>query len=395
MKYLLTILLLCVSVSAADRITLTITVTNAPADANTLTVGADVRTWKNTVATPSTQIAVGVSAGASATNLWNQIISYPYSGPMTPTFSSSNVITLRGAVGQAVTASASGTWATLTLSTQTVTELKTVRVPASGEPTQSTATNIQSQLASDLSTYSTNALTAGTTLVGNLVQTSGNQTVAGNKTFTGATTLNNASTYIDGGSVTNLNAKSITITHTNDAIVFGIARMGIDDDGWITLTEDNSGIHGNAMNYGSVKDGTVLNGIMGDLRYASLTGPNNLTGTNRLSATSLNATTLNTLANGNNAGITPSNAAFTRITAGPTAAFAVCGIVAPANNRLLILYNATGQNMTIAHESGVDATPANRILSMTGADQATTGDGCVILLYNTDVARWILVSIAQ
>jgi hypothetical protein len=64
------------------------------------------------------------------------------------------------------------------------------------------------------------------------------------------------------------------------------------------------------------------------------------------------------------------------------------------DGKFLILLNQTGQNMTVAHDSGTDPTAANRIYSMTGADQTTTGNGAATFIYSAAAARWIMISFA-
>lgn len=99
------------------------------------------------------------------------------------------------------------------------------------------------------------------------------------------------------------------------------------------------------------------------------------------------------LANGNNAAVTVGTNVFVEVS-GPTGAFSINGINGAPNRdgKLLILLNQTGQNMTIAHDSGVDPTAANRIYTMTGADRATTGNGAAMLIYSGAASRWILIS---
>jgi hypothetical protein len=100
------------------------------------------------------------------------------------------------------------------------------------------------------------------------------------------------------------------------------------------------------------------------------------------------------LANGSNAAVDPLTSLVFFIEAdGPTAAFDIDGLVAPTSgNRLLYLYNNTGQNMTIKHQSGV-AAAADRIITTTGADISTSGNGCALLVYYDDFNRWYLLSL--
>ena len=97
----------------------------------------------------------------------------------------------------------------------------------------------------------------------------------------------------------------------------------------------------------------------------------------------------------NNIGIPQTS--FVRIT-GPSGVFNITGITKPAkagNNNpdgtIIILYNTTSQNMTITNNSG-SSTAANRILTNTGSDVATTGTGVVTCIYSVTDSRWILLS---
>ena len=98
-----------------------------------------------------------------------------------------------------------------------------------------------------------------------------------------------------------------------------------------------------------------------------------------------------TASNGANSNITLPNKSFIRIT-GPTGAFNITGITKPDNpdGRVVILYNTTSQNMTITNDA--TSTAANRILTNTGSDVATTGTGIVSLIYSVTDARWILLT---
>lgn len=98
-----------------------------------------------------------------------------------------------------------------------------------------------------------------------------------------------------------------------------------------------------------------------------------------------------TLANGVNAGVVLTNT-FTKITSGPTGAFTIAGVSGGTDGEVYVVYNSTGQDMTIAHESGSEATAANRITTMTGADVATSGNGVATLVYDTSTSRWVLIN---
>jgi len=79
--------------------------------------------------------------------------------------------------------------------------------------------------------------------------------------------------------------------------------------------------------------------------------------------------------------------------AGPSAAFTINGITGGRNGRELYLYNSTAQSWTFANESGVDATPANRITTTTGSDVAQTGPSWAFIIYDSETSRWVLRSV--
>lgn len=122
------------------------------------------------------------------------------------------------------------------------------------------------------------------------------------------------------------------------------------------------------------------------------------TGTNIFAAKSAVGFTpyaLGSLATGNNAAIPIATNVIVEIASGPGAAFTINGIDSTGRipGQLLYLVNLTGFNMTIAHQSGTDPTAANRIITMTGADHATTGNGTAQLYYSTSQSRWILLNL--
>ncbi len=97
-----------------------------------------------------------------------------------------------------------------------------------------------------------------------------------------------------------------------------------------------------------------------------------------------------TATNGNNNNITIGGRSFIRIT-GPAAAFSITGIAGGVDGKVVILYNATAQNMTIANES-TSSTDINRITTLTGSGIVTTGAGAITLIYDSTASRWIVTS---
>ena len=99
-----------------------------------------------------------------------------------------------------------------------------------------------------------------------------------------------------------------------------------------------------------------------------------------------------TLATGNNAGIDFGEVVFAKIASGPGGAFTINGIANGRDGKMYIVYNDSGQAMTIADESGVEAVAANRLVTMTGADIVTSGDAAFTIVYDSGQSRWIVVN---
>lgn len=150
----------------------------------------------------------------------------------------------------------------------------------------------------------------------------------------------------------------------------------------------------NATYYGTIgllSSGTISSAAITSPTVTLATMSNTVAnGTTDVTGLQLPRNTHTTLANGANRATFTNT--FTRISAGPTASFSIAGISDGADGRAIILYNSTGQNMTISHESGTEATASNRIITMTGSDVATTGNGSFILIYDSSASRWILVA---
>jgi hypothetical protein len=78
---------------------------------------------------------------------------------------------------------------------------------------------------------------------------------------------------------------------------------------------------------------------------------------------------------------------------GATSQFSIEGIAGGEDGQRIEIFNLTSQNMTIAVENGAtgnDPVPANRIISMSGTDQTTVGNGFARLNYNGRISRWVL-----
>jgi hypothetical protein len=84
-------------------------------------------------------------------------------------------------------------------------------------------------------------------------------------------------------------------------------------------------------------------------------------------------------------------ASFFRITS-PSQSFTITGLDHGSDGRVVMLYNATPYNMTIANQSGNSAAK-NQIITNTGADITTTGSGVVTMIYCVKSIRWIVTAV--
>ncbi|MEQ1733669.1 MAG: hypothetical protein ABL940_08350 [Bacteroidia bacterium] len=95
------------------------------------------------------------------------------------------------------------------------------------------------------------------------------------------------------------------------------------------------------------------------------------------------------LSNGANNDIALGAFSYFRIT-GPTAGFAVSGLTAGTDGRIITLYNTTTQVMTIVNN--LTSAVANQITTLTNADVVTpAGPNVVQLQYNATQAKWIII----
>lgn len=440
---------LALPVLAADRITASFSITNAPTtNGQTLTVNGNVRTWTNNVQIATSQIGTNATIAGSKTNAFNQIALNPFSQVTIVDRGSTN-FDLVGASGVVMTVTPSAGYALVTYSTQTVASMVGVRVPISSEPSGVQQTNIASALVKGQNDLSTDSFYENAIAVQNLVGITNAQTITGRKTYTGsnffnlvylanpvstnmtnygaaisspgsgagseqfgsgAAASNTGSTAAGNGSVASGNISAAfgygaTASGGNStAIGTGAAASGSSSSafgtsatagGFASSTAIGAGAAATAANQVRLGTATETVSIPGGLNVVGAISQFNAAGTNNFAAESDVAfarKSISSLANGVNAAVPVGTNVYVQVS-GPSSAFSIAGIANGRDGKLLILVNETGQNMTISHDSGSDATAANRIYTMTGSDHATTGNGAAILIYNGAEARWILLSL--
>lgn len=170
MKNLISILiLLCAfSASAAQRITALITVTNVADTGDTIVVNAASRFWTNANSS-STILTNLVGKNQTATNLYNQIATYPYTGPITVRYADTNQIQLIGALDGALAVTVAGGWATVALSTQSGPQTYTALWPIENIVAATNRTNQASAFVGGMSTYATNAFATNSSAMSNFI----------------------------------------------------------------------------------------------------------------------------------------------------------------------------------------------------------------------------------
>lgn len=445
--------------ATTNIITATIVITNTTGVTNaaTITVNGDTRTWTNSVFLPVSQILTnsyaGHPIGGAASNLFNHVANSAFAGGVTLARSGTNGIALRGAVGGPMAVSVSAGYASITLTTNTLSPVVGVRVPYTAEGAQQ-QTNITSGIVDMLSSSAnTNAVAQSSRAFTNsLVGTTNTQVISGIKVMTASNwfssffAMNPKTTNLVnyGNAISSPGSGASSEQHGTSATALGENSLAVGRLASVTLTGTNATAVGNtslattngAVAIGSISEADGLNSIAigtsawapydnsisigtsaqalsanqirigssarsvsipGNLKVEGFTSNSIFASSNSFAAgadISFTRYPITSLANGNNAGVIVGTNIFIQVS-GPSGAFTINGIAGGRDGKWIIVLNRTGQNMTIANDSGTDPVAANRIYTLTGADVATTGDGCATLIYNATDSRWILTAIQQ
>jgi hypothetical protein len=424
---------------AADRVTMTLTVTNTPSDGNTFTLNADVRTWAAGVVDPGIQIEEPASIGAATTNLFLQIAANPISR-VVPRWVSTNEVEFIGATALAMSGSLSGSWGSITYSTNSVVQLTSIRIPMSGL-SNSIRTNDATQLVAGLNSYAQNQFVASllpdeinaSTLNVATASSAADPAIAfdaGTGLFTTGGTpgvyfsvLSNQVAQIDAGSIiqgattakaeisastpsgtvpsllprasystTGLGASA---TDTLTLIAGGVAGVDVGSTNviintWLDVTSGridgvtvtNSTIQGSTLTTGT------YSGTIGLLSSGNIYGTS-VSNTVHIGKIILNTTDSTSLAN-SNSDVNFGDVNTVVIRSGPSASFTINSIVGAEGGRLLKIINKTGHNMTLSDLTG---TTTNQIDTFNGGGHTTTGNGAVELMYDGTDLKWLLISI--
>lgn len=402
------LILATVQAVAADRITATVTITNTAIEDDTFIIVADTRTWKDSVSTPATEVLTGADAEETTTNLVNHLLATPPSGVAVYQLGADS-FRLDGRTGAALDITGAGDYFEVTYSTQTVATAYDVIVPYTTTPSVRRQT-ITEGIVDWLNLASGKALFENSASVSNLVGRTNSQSISGAKIWTGSNTYTGPLTatnhlYLSGSDI--VGVRRITNAFGNVVAEFNEDNATIGTAGAELAFSDSSA----AFNVPLTGDGANLTNavdLVAGRNFEITTNATSRVFTLGMSATTTNLITSGTnsfsdiafrryaitsLANGNNAGIVIGTNTFVEVS-GPSAAFAINGMTgSPSRDgHLVVVVNQTGFDMTVAHQSGTDPTAANRIITMTGADRATTGNGAATLIYSAAAARWLLVA---
>ncbi len=428
LAFLLSVVLLGSTRAADQIITATIVVTNTPANNDTITVNTIDKTWKTQpVTVPSTQIGITNSIGANATNLFAYAASFPWPS-LQLSRSGTNGIALTTLLDSSLSVTLSGTWGEVTYFTNTVTTLQVIRVPFTGIPGTGNRTNQAGLLVAGIGAFSPTPFPVGSTAMSLFLDLSTYQELSGIKLFYGGLELSNTLSRVIGPTelrfLTNAWMRFVAgaklEVSTNAIVRFFDGAIVQGTVGGSPTTNWNFNYLADAETV--VRRGDLTN-LVADLILnplpqdsATITNLTAYGGTNynmvQTNMTSKGGTFAETnrftgdisfaqsivtsLANGNNSALDFGVKTYVKLKAGPSAAFTICGIKASGRDgRTLIIENATGQPWTIAHQSGTDATAANRIVTPTATDLVLPLATTVCLLYDIDISRWKLIWSSQ
>lgn len=133
--------------------------------------------------------------------------------------------------------------------------------------------------------------------------------------------------------------------------------------------------------------------VTGNLNVTGVLTNTTYAGTNNnLGDYSFRKATNSALAIGLNADVDLKGATFVSIT-NIASGFTVVGFAGGRDGRIVIVQNATGQNMSILDQSGLESVPANRIMTgITGSILLTNIPSFLQLIYDPSQQRWQIIN---
>lgn len=179
--------------AAGELVTLTITVTNNTVTWDQITVNSDTRYWTNLSSSTFISTNSQATPGGAATNMYRAFAAYRFTGPLVVQQPSSNVVTLQGQVAQAISASTAGTWATLSLATQTVSAATAMVYPFTSIAYATNRTNQANGIVDGLNDFGQNTFDTNSPVLVNFLNIGpANQTIEGPRIWQGTNYFYNA-----------------------------------------------------------------------------------------------------------------------------------------------------------------------------------------------------------
>ena len=96
----------------------------------------------------------------------------------------------------------------------------------------------------------------------------------------------------------------------------------------------------------------------------------------------------------NNHNLNIDGKSYVKINNGSSSAFTITGIAAAEDGKIIVVQNSGSGNMTIRNNNN-SSSSANRIITGSGSDIATSGTGNVTMIYDGDQDKWVVISVVQ
>lgn len=225
-----------------------------------------------------------------------------------------------------------------------------------------------------------------------VVKIFGNQVIAGDKTFTGLTTTDDL--VVDGdltvnGTTTTVNSATLDVTDTN----ITVNNTGNDATAeGAGLTVERTGTYGSLV-YENALASKFKAGALGaeseiitSAFAQSLSGDKTFSGKAKFNGELNMGELVDSSSTGSNA-IVPSTSPAIRLTNASLVSIANFDDV--SNGKFLVVTNSTGSTITIVNNGG--GTAIKRILTGTGADLSLKDNASLVLSYNSNETRWMVV----
>lgn len=250
--------------------------TGAPANNDTVVYNGQTITWKTTVTSSSSQVQIGVSATASAANLYAHLLAYPIDA-IDPVYDGGVILYEIGTPNTVITASISGTYGGMTV-TSTPASAYLLNLPL--DVLAATNATVKANDVVGTFTFATSLVPAASVPFGNFVNLSTSQTIPGVKTFTGTFKSSHADSMYSAGNISNVIGRFIHFPYkaaNSDKVGLWFYDSGAADayaiasdaSGHPQLLKITGGIFAGAADY-SPSDADVLNRVIADYRYGQL-----------------------------------------------------------------------------------------------------------------------------